>query len=386
MDDAHTSVECLEENMGVATRHLENTNELIARLLMFKHSLEADFEEVTEVYNIRKQELMNQLDRLYAELNQCTEDDDTSGIEAEIAHIEAEISRLDECYMRTRQSYEELIELNDTVKSRCDDTVEILEDGIAYLVEKKDTVHMYGSIPFIKSMEEYDHSSRMSNSGLKSTGQSWHRNSSGNMVFDSPMETSCSLNSNQGKSFGKYGYGGSCALASSQNVLNMAGIKITEKELLDYVTNTRSPNHPGETLAQNYGKYGHMGGVYGDDIPTILNHYGVESEYRKCRVIERDIRTNEISNALGQGRGVIALVNPKTFWPSEGTENRGKHSYDNGNHAITVISTEVDRFGKAVGFYVCDSGTGGEDSCRFVSYDKMRSSLIGTVITKNIIR
>ena len=44
-------------------------------------------------------------------------------------------------------------------------------------------------------------------------------------------------------------------------------------------------------------------------------------------------------------------------------------------HAITVTSVKKDRYGNVLGFYVCDSGTGGIDSSKFYTTFQVENAL-----------
>lgn len=86
-----------------------------------------------------------------------------------------------------------------------------------------------------------------------------------------------------------------------------------------------------------------------------------------------------LADAVASGRGVIVGVEVSEFW--------NNFPYE-GDHAIVLTSVERNPFGKPIAFYVCDSGSGEDDSARRVDSDTMERSLDGgpAIVTAKPIR
>ena len=171
-------------------------------------------------------------------------------------------------------------------------------------------------------------------SGFSVTNQEWH--SQGDYsVFNTPEETGKSLDSCQGK---LDGFWGTCGCVSCVNILKLAGIDISEEELVTYAA-THS-NMSGESLCT----YGHMdyaanGGTTSLDRKNILEAYGVKSDLVPASI-------DNIFRAVGQGKGVIASVHADYLYD-------GKISADD-RHAIIITSVKY-KNGKPYSIITCDS-------------------------------
>lgn len=212
------------------------------------------------------------------------------------------------------------------------------------------------------------------------TKQVWHQDDPYIKTFNSPEETGAYLNCNQGVSEkmggeGVEGFEGTCGLVSCENVLRMAGVKITEAEVVNYA---KSHKRGFRHLCTINSKAENNGGTYAQDRQKILSHYGIDSK------IEYFIDLERIANYVTEGRGVIASVDACMLW-------YGAVSAVPARHAITITSVERDAFSNEItAFYICDSGSRNGDSSRRVDADLLYEALKPTGgelnVTNTIIR
>lgn len=213
-----------------------------------------------------------------------------------------------------------------------------------------------------------------------STRQNWHQSNPYTKVFNSPKETGSFLNCNQGVPVlmggeGIEGFRGTCGLVCCENILRMAGVHITESDIITYaMTNKRGMRYLC-TVDQDPNS---NGGTYAEDRQAILSHFGIESK------VEYSTNLEEIAGYVAEGRGVIASVDAYSLWYGSPTTVPAWH-------AITITSVERDVYtNEILGFYICDSGSGNMDSARKVSAEWFASALQVTGgelnITESIIR
>jgi hypothetical protein len=202
---------------------------------------------------------------------------------------------------------------------------------------------------------------------LKKTRQKWIYHADGSRTYNSPEETGKTLNYDQGNAI--KGFKGTCGVVSSGNVLTMAGVKVSEKELVEYCSKNLS--RFGEPLCTIDDEPENNGGTDSLDRQQILEHYGVQS-MRHQQTIEN------IATAVEAGRGVIISVDVKELWQSK----------QEGFHAITVTSVKRDKNGDIEGFWVTDSGTGKREPATYYKKDVISKSLTDSMmnVTINIIR
>ena len=218
-----------------------------------------------------------------------------------------------------------------------------------------------GNNPQGKSLPQ----NRKARKNLSRTEQTWQTLDDGSRVFDHPKETGDILDSQQGK---VDGFKGTCGLVSCVNVLRMAGIDITEQDIVSYASTTKS-DITGKLLCESGLNPMDNGGTSADDRREILEHFGV---YSVCLPAD----TDSIARYVEEGRGVIISVLCIKFYPS------GRRK---GLHAVTVTSEKRDINGEIVGFYVCDSYC---NSARYCDKYQLAESLSGRTmnVTSDIIR
>ena len=199
--------------------------------------------------------------------------------------------------------------------------------------------------------------------GLEQTQQDYEQLENGNTIYDHPQETGEKLNSNQGNAVP--GFVGTCGLVSAENVARMAGKDVSEADTVGIACENKDCQHhfwwPAEA----------NGGTSPENLCSVLGHLGIDA------TADYEPSINEMADAVESGHGVIAFVDVFEFWPDNEQE---------GGHAVTVTSVERDPDSSIAAFYVCDSGTGGEDACRRVDVDLFDASLNYSVTTNDIIR
>ena len=193
---------------------------------------------------------------------------------------------------------------------------------------------------------------------LNATNQTWTTGSDGSMVFNTPIETGGKLDSCQGK---VDGFLGTCGLVSCVNVLRLAGYPATESEVVDYASTTSAGLGRGKLCTTNSFPEDN-GGTSAKTRQQILQYFGVKSELKEASV-------NNIADAVSDGRGVIISVYAGMLY-NGWSDHRDLH-------AITVTSVKKDCYGNVLGFYVCDSGTGGIDSSKYYTTFQVENALSG---------
>lgn len=193
---------------------------------------------------------------------------------------------------------------------------------------------------------------------LNATNQIWTTSADGSMIFNTPVETGGKLDSCQGK---VNGFLGTCGLVSCVNILRLAGYPATESEVVDYASATPAGFEQGMLCTTNSYPEAN-GGTSAEGRQRILQHFGIKSELQEATV-------DNIAAAVSDGRGVIISVYAGMLYNGQ--------SNHKDLHAITVTSVKKDRYGNVLGFYVCDSGTGGTDNSKFYATFQIENALSG---------
>lgn len=212
------------------------------------------------------------------------------------------------------------------------------------------------------------------------TQQYWHQETRHTKIFNRPRETGQLLNCNQGVPRSAGGEGvedflGTCGLVSCENILRMAGVQITEEEIVTYA---RANNWCTKNNISTKN-----GGTSPWDRQAILSHYGIDSRVESFTDVE------QIATYVAEGRGVIVSTEAYTLW--NGDKPRFKAPTVPGRHAVTVTSVERDTVtDEIVAFYICDSGSKNSDSARRVSvklFSRALQAVGGSInVTNTIIR
>lgn len=169
---------------------------------------------------------------------------------------------------------------------------------------------------------------------LEKTEQTWREEPDGSRVFDSPEKTSNTLDFEQGKN---PEFQGTCGLVSCENVLRLAGMNVTEQDIVNFAA-----KHQPDPLCYVDRKPNANGATSDFDRKKIFEAFGVPS-YLEIQTVDA------IAEAVESGRGVIVSVDAGKFY-----ENA---AYNGAGHAVTVVSTRRDPDGELQGFYICDSNS-----------------------------
>lgn len=200
---------------------------------------------------------------------------------------------------------------------------------------------------------------------LPQTQQVWHYSDNGaSVIYNTPIETGKSLDAKQGK---VPNYRGTCGIVSCVNVLRLAGrSSTTENEVLTAALQ-------GKLCVAN-DSAGKNGGTTPDGRKKILVEFGLDSELKPASI-------DSIAQCVSEGRGVIISVDARKLWRSLAIP-------PNSLHAVTVTSVQKDRNNQIEGFYICDSGSGKNDSAKFYATKHLQDSLSNRQmnVTTTIIR
>lgn len=182
---------------------------------------------------------------------------------------------------------------------------------------------------------------------LTHTAESWKKGAGNTLTYNTPIETGKKLDIQQGK---VDNFEGTCGLVSCVNVLRMAGVPITEADVVKYASTTYEENTntnafvaflTRKTLCVTNSVSSLNGGTSASSRNKILEHFGIPG-----RTAPQSIET--IAEAVSSGHGVIASVHAETLYFKRRPIHRDLH-------AITITSVQKDTTGKILGFYVCDS-------------------------------
>lgn len=205
----------------------------------------------------------------------------------------------------------------------------------------------------------------------------YHQSLNGDQIYDSPVEMAQYLYQSQGSADKRFQ--GTCGLCSCANVLRLAGAAYSEKEMIDYA----AANYDGRG-ARLCDANRLFPGANGATTPKarkeILEHFGISNSVFPVTMVQ-GMATKETMEQIGtyvaEGRGVILSVYSGEFNPV-------KYRWNNGPHAVTVVSVTRDASGKVKGYHICDSN-GGTD---YYDVEQIRKALTGNDmnVTTQIIR
>lgn len=154
----------------------------------------------------------------------------------------------------------------------------------------------------------------------------------GGKTYNTPSETGEKLDSRQGK---VNGYQGTCGLCSCENILRLAGLDISEKDVVQFAVDNG--------LCVTGRREDENGGTSYEGRQTLLEAFGISSS-----LLPQSIMT--IEQAVTSGKGVIISVDAGMLWKDD--------RYRNGLHAVTVTSVDYAADGSIENFHICDSGYG----------------------------
>lgn len=221
---------------------------------------------------------------------------------------------------------------------------------------------------------------RSSPRDLPKTQFGYREDEEGNLVYDTPEEMDAYLYKTQGK--GRVLFKGTCGLCSCANIMRLAGVNATEREMIDYASKTPVPNARGRLCATGCVNPANNGGTSPWDRKEILSHFGVESSVLMVETDNTgrptDKNIENIASYVESGRGVILSVHSDMLWYDKPYR---KKDY----HAVIVTSVKRNQEGSILGFYICDSQKG---DTSFYQAGKVRDVLTGSPmnVTQSIIR
>lgn len=205
----------------------------------------------------------------------------------------------------------------------------------------------------------------------------YHQTANGQQVYDSPEEMSGYLYRSQGSADSRFK--GTCGLCSCANILRLAGAEYSEKEMIAYAA--ANYDGQGRRLCDAGSLFpGANGATTPKARKEILEHFGISSSVFPV-TMEHGMATGETMEQIGkyvsEGRGVILSV-------YSGELNPEKYRWNNGPHAVTVVSVTKDTSGKICGYHICDSNYGTD----YYDVDRIRKALTGNDmnVTTQIIR
>ena len=198
--------------------------------------------------------------------------------------------------------------------------------------------------------------------GLGNTQYGFKQDGEGNLFYDSPIETNQYMYTTQGAAYPQFQ--GTCGLCSCANVIRLAGVNASEKDMVDYASTALTGNIITPHLCDTgFSDPGMNGGTSPHDRQAILSHFGIDSG-----IIPLDSNPmKQIGQFVSEGRGVIISVHADTLWYNDNPDP------GNGDlHAVTVTSVKMDRLGNILGLYICDSAQGGTT---YYSSEKIKRAL-----------
>ena len=215
---------------------------------------------------------------------------------------------------------------------------------------------------------------------LPITQYGFDKDSNGDLIYDTPLQTQHWLCSKQGKE--RANFRGTCGLCSCANIIRLSGVHMSEGDIIDYASTTHAPNSVNMLCEVGNMIPSANGGTSPEDRKTILEHFGISSGiYRIEKNADGSISNNNIQNIghyVSEGRGVILSVHAYHLW------------YDRPNtindfHAVTVTSVKKTQDGQILGFCLHDTGRG---ETNYYSAERLRRALTGSPmnVTHQIIR
>ena len=187
---------------------------------------------------------------------------------------------------------------------------------------------------------------------LPQTQYGFTKDSNGNLTYDSPMEMDKYLYAQQGSAYTNFQ--GTCGLCSCANILRLAGVNYSEKDMIDYAASTSSGNGWFQKLCTvNPLSPESSGGTNPKSRQQILEHFGISSGVFSVEIengVASDAAIESIAQYVADGRGVILSVHAGVLY--NGWAVRDDY------HAVTVTSVTRNKYGDVSGFYICDSNVG----------------------------
>jgi hypothetical protein len=133
---------------------------------------------------------------------------------------------------------------------------------------------------------------------------------------------------------------GDCVLMATADVVGqITGTQPSEQDIIALASSTPSPSHDGMIYTPGDDPNDPDGGsgTNGADVPTLLAHYGIPSDYTDSDRGGKDGNIasgmSALEDYLGQGRKVIAMVNAEIIW--------GQDSTGGSDHGLVVTGVDT---------------------------------------------
>lgn len=200
------------------------------------------------------------------------------------------------------------------------------------------------------------------------------------IVYGDPIALGDILDIQQGHD-NIYGANGTCGETSIANICTIAGMKVTEPEVVAYAMENNLCQKGVDDPIWNGGAT-----TISQQI-AILKHFNLDAH---CEIPSETADPERLAELIEGGYGILLCINYDYMYgrtPMEGTE-------DTARHAICLTGTVRHLDGTLAGFYVCDSDSWyqNEDAGRvFVPLERMNAcytniSEANAVITDKPIR
>lgn len=192
------------------------------------------------------------------------------------------------------------------------------------------------------------------------------------LVTGNPFELGENLDDCQGDN--KRNYGGDCGVVTLTNILRMAGLDVTEDDVLNKGCKMHLVDQPWFASPENKGGTS----VYGRE--KLLEAYGID-----CSVTDDKNGTGSLDSLakyVENGHGVNISTNAGYEWNELSAVENGYS-----NHSIAVTGTARNpETGELKGLYVCDSGlTDRNSKALFLSVEVLEKCYVNTPGTSALI-
>ncbi|MCD7884175.1 MAG: hypothetical protein LUI87_10815 [Lachnospiraceae bacterium] len=157
----------------------------------------------------------------------------------------------------------------------------------------------------------------------------------------------------------EYGIRQCCGLVSTSNLFQMAGMDLTEDDVVEYALGNNR-------CIIDWFDWSESGGTEKEDVEAILESHGIEAETYEAFEVDYE----EMAGWIEGGQGVILGHN--AYLTMEGMEDYAStNAYGQlfADHYVAMTGTVRDLDGNLLGYTVCDSGF--HDGMRFISLDQM---------------
>lgn len=196
------------------------------------------------------------------------------------------------------------------------------------------------------------------------------------LVSGNPYDVAPYLDSHQGDTGLRAA--GTCGLTSISNVCVMAGMDVTEADVVKFALDNNLCSNGFWKSADE------IGGTNYQQRIEILKAYGIDATAYSA--LEDGGSLENIANAVEDGKGVIMGLNAGILW-DEPSAVGGSYGITPSNHCVTITGVARDASnGEVVGFYICDSGRCMDtDASRYLTVDELSKAYNANIINANVV-